>query len=255
MLGTTEPSPASPKIAPVVGSSSVLSTPREPAGPRPVAQRSVVDLVIDEVRRSILDGSLRPGAPVSIAELSTRLEVSHIPVREALRRLESEGLIELRRSRSAVVAPLSREDLANVFHLRELLESDAMARAVKIYTDDDLAAIEQAWAHLEILPQDDAESLSARHTALHNLLLRPAANEWDWRLLDVTWQAGERYMFLILAETLAETPTQFRDVHRDLVDAAIARSPRAARKAVKEHLDSGLDLIGPALETIADDAA
>ena len=190
---------------PVVGPSSVLSTPRESLGLRPVAQRSVVDLVIDEVRSwSILDGSLRPGEPVSIAELSARLEVSHIPVREALRRLESEGLVELRPSRSAVVAPRSRQDLSDVFSLRELLEADVMARAVKLYTDADLAAIEQAWGRLQIDPADNAESLSARHTAFHNLLLRPAANEWDWRLLDITWQAGERYMFLILAETLAE---------------------------------------------------
>ena len=232
----------------VVGPSSVLSTPRESLGLRPVAQRSVVDLVIDEVRRSILDGSLRPGAPVSIAELSARLEVSHIPVREALRRLESEGLVELRPSRSAVVAPLSRQDLSDVFNLRELLEADVMARAVKLYTDADLAAIEQAWGRLQIDPADNAESLSARHTAFHNLLLRPAANEWDWRMLDITWQAGERYMFLILAETLAETPTQFRDVHRDLADAALHRSPRQARKAVKEHLRSGVELIGPALD-------
>jgi DNA-binding GntR family transcriptional regulator len=223
------------------------SAPVESTGPRPAAQRSAVDLVIDEVRRSILAGSLRPGAPVSIAELSARLEVSHIPVREALRRLESEGLIELRRSRSAVVAPLSRDDLASVFHLRELLEGDVMARAVALYTVADLAAIQQAWAQLEIEPGDDAESLSARHTAFHSLLLRPAAGEWDWRLLDVTWQAGERYMFLILAETLADVPTQFRDVHRDFVEAAASGSAREARRAVKEHLASGLALIGPAL--------
>jgi len=232
----------------VVGSPSVLSTPHESTGPRPVTQRSVVDLVIDEVRRAILDGSLRPGAPVSIAELSARLQVSHIPIREALRRLESEGLIELRRSRSAVVAPLSREDLANVFHLRELLEGDVMVRALRLYDDADLAAIEQAWTRLEVQPDDDAEALSARHTAFHSALLRPAATEWDWRLLDVTWQAGERYMFLILAETLADTATHFRDVHRDFVDAAHSRSPRLARKAVREHLAAGIDLIGPALE-------
>ena len=96
--------------------------------------------------------------------------------------------------------------------------------------------------------------MSARHTTLHNLLLRPAANEWDWRLLDVTWQAGERYMFLILAETLADEPATFRNVHRDLVDAALQRSQRAARRAVREHLASGLDLIGPALERRSDGA-
>src|SRR3954467_7718148 len=94
------------------------------SGPRPVAQKSVVELVIDEVRRAILEGSLAPGAPVSIAELSSRLEDSHIPVREALRRLEGEGLIELRRSRSAVVAALSTDDLEHVFRLRALIEGD-----------------------------------------------------------------------------------------------------------------------------------
>jgi DNA-binding FadR family transcriptional regulator len=123
-----------------------------------------------------------------------------------------------------------------------------MTRAIKAYTADDLTDIEAAWERLEIEPGDDAESLSARHSALHNLLLSPAANEWDWRLLDITWQAGERYMFLILAETLAEDPTTFRNVHRDLVDAAIQRSARAVRTAVREHLESGLELIGPTLD-------
>jgi DNA-binding GntR family transcriptional regulator len=228
--------------------SSVLSNQRDSTGPRFPARRSVVDVVIDEVRRSILDGSLRPGAPVSIAGLSSHLEVSHIPVREALRRLESDGLIELRRSRSAVVAPLSREDLGNVISLRELLEADVMARAVKVYTDDDLADVEAAWARLEIEPDDDAESLSARHTALHSLLLRPAANAWDWRLLDVTWQASERYMFLMLAETLADAPTRFRDDHRGLVDAAQARSARGVRNAMREHLIDSLERIGLLLD-------
>ncbi len=112
-----------------------------------------------------------------------------------------------------------------------------MTRAIKAPTPpDDLTDIEAAWERLEIEPGDDAESLSARHSALHNLLLSPAANEWDWRLLDMTWQAGERYMFLILAETLAEYPTTFRDVHRDLVDAAIQRSARAVRTAVREDI-------------------
>src|SRR5919206_2910505 len=96
---------------------SALEPSRVNPGPRPVAQKSVVELVIDEVRRSILEGSLPPGAPVSIADLSSRLEVSHIPVREALRRLEGEGLIELRRSRSAVVASMTAEDLDHVFRL------------------------------------------------------------------------------------------------------------------------------------------
>jgi DNA-binding GntR family transcriptional regulator len=220
-------------------------------GPRPVAQRSVVELVIDEVRRSILEGSLAPGEQVSIADLSSRLEVSHIPVREALRRLESEGLIELRRSRSAVVAALSPEDLRHVFHLRALLEADLMARAVREYTDEDIEKIEAAYDALGRRPDDSAEDLSARHTRFHHLLYAPAASDWDWRLYDILWQAGERYMYLILGSTLLDgSPTLFREVHTDLLEAARARSVRLARKAVADHLQSGIELVGPKLASM-----
>ena len=213
-----------------------------------MAGTSVVDLVIREVRRSILDGSLPPGSPVSITELSERLEVSHIPVREALRRLEGEGLVELRRSRSAVVAPLSREDFEDVFHLRGLLEADVYARAVKLFTAEDVEELEAAFAALAIRPEDDLESLSARHVEFHRLLARPAASEWDRRLLDLIWQANERYMFLILGELMEDRPTVFRDAHLPFMEAVRSRSPRAARSAVTAHLGHGLGLIGPRLE-------
>ena len=210
----------------------------------------MVDLVIREVRRSILDGSLPPGAPVSIAELSERLDVSHIPVREALRRLEGEGLVELRRSRSAVVAPLSRRDFEDVFHLRGLLEADAYARAAKRFTDEDLEDLEAAWEALAVRPEDELEAVSARHVEFHRLLARPAASEWDWRLLDLIWQANERYMFLILGELMEEEPIRFRDAHLPFMDAVRARSPRLVRAAVTSHLAHGLALIGPRLEAL-----
>jgi DNA-binding GntR family transcriptional regulator len=222
-------------------------------GPRPVTQKSVVELVIDEVRRSILEGSLPPGAPVSIADLSNRLEVSHIPVREALRRLEGEGLIELRRSRSAVVASMTAEDLDHVFHLRRLIECDLMARAVKAYTDEDIRRIEAAWAALERQPDDTAEDLAARHTAFHHVLYAPAASDWDWRVYDILWQAGERYMYLILGSTMLNgDPRHFRDVHTELVEAARERSVRLARKAVTDHLQMGIELVGSRLGRMSD---
>jgi DNA-binding GntR family transcriptional regulator len=217
-------------------------------GPRPVAQRSVVELVIDEVRRSILEGSLPPGAPVSIADLSSRLQVSHIPVREALRRLEGEGLIELRRSRSAVVASLTTEDLHDVFHLRSVIESDMMARSVKEYSDEDIESIEAAFVALKRRPEDTAEDLSARHTEFHRLLYAPAASDWDWRVYDILWQAGERYMYLILGSTMLDgSATHFREVHTDLLNAVRERSVRLARKAVADHLQLGIELVSAKL--------
>jgi DNA-binding GntR family transcriptional regulator len=208
----------------------------------------VVELVIEEVRRSILDGSLPPGAPVSIAELSARLKVSHIPVREALRRLEGEGLVDLRPSRSAVVTSMSADDLSSVFQLRSVVEGDVMARAAKLYKDADLKQIQEAFDALRIEPGDDAESVSERHVRFHRLLLAPAATDWDWRLFEILWQAGQRYLFLILGESAQRSLDDFQSEHKALLDAAKARSPQKARKATRDHLASGIELVGSAFE-------
>jgi DNA-binding GntR family transcriptional regulator len=230
---------------------AVVPSPRSTPGPRPVAQQSIVELVIDEVRRSILDGSLPPGSPVSIADLSGRLNVSHIPVREALRRLEGEGLVELRRGRSAVVAPLSATDLADVFDLRALIEGDLMAAACKRYTDADLLGLQAAYDAIEVRPGDDSEAISQRHTDFHRLLVAPASTEWSGRVLEMLWQAGDRYMYLIIGAAGGPPSTALRDEHDEILAAALARDARAARKAVKAHTDSGIGLIGPLLKRAA----
>jgi DNA-binding GntR family transcriptional regulator len=213
-----------------------------------VAARSLVELVLDELRRSLLDGSLVPGASFSIADLSDRLGVSHIPVREALRRVEAEGLVELRHARSARVAPMSRDDLTEVFRLRALLEADTMARAVELYTADDLAAIERAWQALLIDRDEQPEEVFIRHRAFHELLVEPAAAAWDRRLLGILSRAGERYVALLIRERdLAQAPESLRELHSGLVEAAASGSPEQARSAVREHLETAVGFIAELL--------
>jgi DNA-binding GntR family transcriptional regulator len=222
---------------------------QEVARIRPVAARSLVELVLDEIRRSLLERSLRPGASVSIAELSDRLGVSHIPVREALRRVEAEGLIELRHGRSARVAPMSRDDLAQIFRLRGLVEADAMARAVSLYTAEDLAAIERAWAALLVHPSEEPGEIFVRHRAFHELLVKPAAGAWDRRLLEMLSRAAERYVaLLILERDLLEAPESLRETHRELLEAAASRSSERAKHAVRDHLETAVGFIDALLD-------
>jgi len=222
----------------------------QPAGIRPIAQRSLVELVLDEIRRSILDRTLVPGASFSIAELSQRLGVSHIPVREALRRLEADGLVELRHGRSARVAPMTRDDLVEISRLRLTIESDAMARAVDLYTEEDLAALEQAWSALLIRPNEHADELFVRHRAFHELLVRPAGN-WNRRLLEMLWRASERYIaLLILERDLSESPESLRELHHALLEAALSRSPERSRAAVLEHTETAVELIAGLLDAM-----
>ena len=83
---------------------------------------SAVDRVTAEVRRLVLNGSMAPGSSFSIADLSDRLRVSAIPVREALRRLDAQGLILLRPGRSAIVNPLDVDELRGIYRLRRAID-------------------------------------------------------------------------------------------------------------------------------------
>jgi DNA-binding GntR family transcriptional regulator len=81
---------------------------------RPIKSRSVAEQVMTELRRSILAGALEPGREFSLRELAEMLQVSIIPVREALRSLENQGLVQMRPGRSAIVAPLDLDELQGI---------------------------------------------------------------------------------------------------------------------------------------------
>src|SRR3954453_18684176 len=99
------------------------------SGFRPIESRPVVEQVTAEIRRSILTGALAPGQEFSLREIANLLAVSFIPVREALRSLESEGLVVTRPGRSAIVAPLDLADLHAIYRLRRVLEPEIGRRA------------------------------------------------------------------------------------------------------------------------------
>jgi DNA-binding GntR family transcriptional regulator len=198
---------------------------------------SAVDRVTAEIRRAVLNGDLSPGRTFSIGELSAQLGVSHIPVREALRHLAAQGVIILRPGRSAMVSPLSRDELRAVFRLRQLIEPELAARSCSLLTKADLDAAAQLLdAYTD--SREDADELWAIHHELHLVLLRPAASEWDLRILGQLWHASDRYTRVVF-DTYAVTPPDRAAraaMHRALIAAARSGSPAEIRRAVSEHL-------------------
>lgn len=201
------------------------------------APDSAVDRVAAEIRRAVLSGVLPPGRKFSIAELSVQFGVSHIPVREALRRLEAQGLIVLRPGRSAMVSPLDRDELRAIFRLRQLLEPDLAARSCAFLTDEDFERAAQL-LRAYIDGTDDADHLWNLHHDLHMVYLGPAATEWDLRILVQLWNACDRYTRVVF-DTYAVTPqdrAKREMAHRALFAAARSGSPAEIRRAVSEHL-------------------
>lgn len=216
---------------------------------RPIAHLSLVDRVTDELHRAILNGDIRPGAAVSIVELCEQFDVSHIPVREALRRLESEGLVSLRPGRSALVASLSPEDLSGIYRLRKLIEGDLTLRAMETMSEERLEAAQVALDEYAGIEREPA-SLAAAHHAFHAAILDDVTGGADRRVLEILWHSADRYLHLLMdnLDKAPETTEARIGEHRALLDLARAGKAEELRDAWVAHLESSETALMAALE-------
>ena len=215
---------------------------------RRVESRSVVEQVTAEIRRAIISGSLEPGQEFSLRELAGLLGVSFIPVREALRSLETEGLVLSRPGRSAVVAPVHLDDLHGIYRLRHRLEPEIASRSCLMISSAVLDDLEREVASFgrEDLGVDE---IYEAHQAFHLALLAPVATEWDIRTLTTLWRAAERYI-RIGFRALDPQPQEHRrreHAHEDLLTVFRTRDPQAVEQAVSEHLERNERLARSAL--------
>jgi len=215
---------------------------------------SVVDQVTTEIRRSILSGDLPPGQEFSLRKIAEQLGVSLIPVREALRRLESQGLVVTRRAKSALVAPLDPQEFRGIYRLRLIVEPELAARACTLLTDDD-------YERLEVLRQTHADARDPderhqAHMALHAAMLRPAATEWDDRVLDMLWHASERYVRGAFDRIAADPlePGRRGRAHAELLAAFRTGDAGTASHALDVHLVHTRRFVLDTLEALPDAA-
>lgn len=133
------------------------------------------DMVLEAVRAAVLTGILEPGARLRQEELADLFGTSRIPVREALRALEYEGLVRSEPHRGFTVTALDADDIDEVYELRILLEGQAVRLALPMMTDEDLADLEELFQRMQAAPTPD-EQLAARerfYTRLYSITGRP----------------------------------------------------------------------------------
>jgi|SRR5829696_1566995 len=196
---------------------------------------SVVDQVASSILTLILSNELAPGDPIAIQQLSHRLGVSHVPIREALRRLEGRGLVEFRRGRRPTIAPIGREDLDSLFVLRELVEGGVARRSSGSALAGREAELEATLANLRsALERGDAVEVYGAHSRLH-LALLPDATFWDRRVLDQLWTAAERYIQLYMGfQPAPEAIDTIVELHEQLIRDALV--PGNLASAVVDHI-------------------
>lgn len=150
--------------------------------------------VLAELRARVLSGNLPPGTALRQDELAAELGVSRVPLREALRILESEGHVTYAPHRGYRVVELSLADLSEIYRLRAVIEDDLARAAVDGLGEPELAAIRAAHAalaRLESSPDPDLAALAGANRAFHWAILRPGPRA-D-RVLTTLWDASDAY--------------------------------------------------------------
>jgi DNA-binding GntR family transcriptional regulator len=190
--------------------------------------------VTERLRRALLAGEIKPGERIKVAELEKSFGVSHIPIREALRRLETEGLIVTLPQRAAVAAGVDLEDLAGLYDLRRIIECEVVSRSVTSMAPEQVEGVRAALETLEAVAQDhDSPRFWELHRDFHWALLEPGATAWIQRVLDQIWLASQRYVRLFVSETVGDA---MRD-HRELLVCCEARDGARAEDLLRRHLD------------------
>jgi DNA-binding GntR family transcriptional regulator len=193
------------------------------------------DRIHDRLRAAIISGELSPGTPVIEAELATRLGASRTPVREALRRLEAEGLLEPRGLRGSVVRQLESDEVDCIFEIREALESLAARRAARSIREAEVRKLEQ---EVEAMrgAVDDANEMERHDTAFHDVILANANGDRLKRMLTELREQLIAYRFLSLSDPERRRATIAE--HERIVAALRAHDEHAAAARTAEHIAS-----------------
>ncbi len=206
----------------------------------PAQKRVLADEVADILRTAILDGRLTPEQQILEEQVAHMMRVSRGPVREALARLEQEGLVYKLRNRGTFVARLSRADVEEVYTLRRSLELLALEYFMKNASADDVARLEEIFGKIS---QNVGGDISPKEAAdldiqFHETLVRGARHQ---RLLEAWLNLREQVRIVLVSRNVANEDFRdlFLDQHRDVLKAVCDRDLERAIGLLANHMDLG----------------
>ena len=200
--------------------------------------RALYEEVAELLRQRIFSRELTPGAWIDELKLAEEYGISRTPLREALKVLATEGLVTMKVRRGAYVTEVSERDLADVYHLLSLLESDAAGVVATRATDAQLKELEALHAELESAV-DDRERFFAINERFHMRLLEIADNRWrDQMVADLRKVMKlNRHNSLLKSGRVAESLRE----HAGVMQALLARDAERAVRNMQAHFSNGLE--------------
>ena len=207
--------------------------------PGTVTDRTLQAFVARQIRREILEGSLAPGARVKHVEVARRLGVSTTPVREALRELRTEGLLDGDPHHGMSVYRPSMEDLDDIYRIRLLLEPEGARRAAIYIHERELEEGRKLLGKMDGVT--DAAEWTALNRLFHNMINASARRPRLSGILDALRAISELYVMT----SLVQEPDRLKDSsreHYELLEACSERDGERAAAIMAAHLASTLEI-------------
>jgi len=207
-----------------------------------LAPRALYEEVAELLRQRIFRRELEPGAWIDELKLAEEYGISRTPMREALKVLATEGLVTMKVRRGAYVTEVSEKDLADVYHLLSLLESDAAAVVAERATAAQLAELDALHRELEAAARPgrvDRDLFFSINERFHMKLLAFADNRWrDQMVADLRKVMKlNRHNSLLKSGRIEESLAE----HRAVMAALKARDPHATSERMRAHFTNGLE--------------
>lgn len=195
------------------------------------------DVVFNTLRQAILTGELKPGERLMEIHLANRLGVSRTPIREAIRKLELEGLVTMIPRRGAEVAQITEKSLNDVLEVRRAMDALCVELACDRITDEELESLRQACDGFEAAVRTkDAKKIAQADVALHDIIVRATGNQRLIQLVNNLSEQMYRYRFEYIKD-FSQHETLIEE-HRIIYQSIVAKDKATAAAAARTHIDN-----------------
>ncbi len=206
-----------------------------------LSPRALYEEVAELLRQRIFRRELEPGSWIDELKLAEEYGISRTPLREALKVLAAEGLVTMKVRRGAYVTEVSEKDLADVYHLLALLESDAAGVVAARASDADLASLQNLHQELEAAV-GDRDRFFAINEQFHMRVLELANNRWREQMVADLRKVMKlnRHNSLLKSGRIEESLAE----HRAIMAALTQRDAALTVQRMREHFENGLEAAG-----------
>ncbi len=205
----------------------------------PDVQPRLADDVYDQILSAIVTGQIRPGDRLIQEKIAAEINISRTPVREALLRLEREGILEMSGRQGFSIRQISEHEIRDLYGAREAIEGYAAYWLAANRTPERIAAVAEKVAAERAVADPDVEAEFRLNRDIHRTIVEQTGNTTLMEMFDSIW--GRAVSLRLFAATLANQGPPDPDIHQFLLDVIATGTPEASQRAMIDHVREGLE--------------